>query len=223
MLCDCGYTAFRCLKFQDNKRFNVYKCGHIETEKNKNKCDMNITEYISDILSSDPTDNLANSKEYTSLTSEEEYKKNLNKFIYLCEITSDFPRHYRKNYLSNINFLLKKLNFRLYFEDHETLDNLKKRITHNFIPKTKTPSIYPIKLIYYPEYLSVERSKIKKPDIKLSEFAPLYTIRKERKSSRSETNDSDSGSNEEDNAFDMENNDSDNCSFFSGDGGSFSD
>ena len=50
MKCNCGYTAFYYQKFSDNKRWNVYKCGHVIIEsKKKTKCDMNICEYVSDI------------------------------------------------------------------------------------------------------------------------------------------------------------------------------
>ena len=50
MKCDCGYNAFYYQKIYDNKKFDIYKCGHVMVEsKRKTKCEMNISEYTSDI------------------------------------------------------------------------------------------------------------------------------------------------------------------------------
>ena len=114
MKCDCGYTAFYYQKFADNKKWDVYKCGHamIETKK-KSKCDMYICEYISEINYTDKKSNKIYTENIIS-NPETKYRQDLQKYIYLCEITQNFSKKYRWNYIANINFLLRKLNFDLY-------------------------------------------------------------------------------------------------------------
>ena len=127
----------------------------IESKK-KTKCDMNIFKYISEI-------NFPETKEEKVYTEEEKidseifYRNNLRKYIYLCEITQKFSKKYRWNYIANINFLLKKLNFELYFEDKETLESLKQRINNKYVPRIIKNKEFHVKLVEYPENLSVNK------------------------------------------------------------------
>lgn len=234
MQCNCGYKAFNYMKFYENKRWNVYKCGYAELDKKKNKCDMNICEYISDILTTEKNYENDDFNKKINLNSDEYCKEQLNKFIYLCEITSNFSKYYRRNYISNINFLLNKLNLDVYIEEKESLVNLKKRINENVnekgkcIKDCKRSNIFPVKLIEYPEYFRIDKNKINKVvknKPKKKYYMSAFIYKEERKSQCSDINDSDENSDEEyeNEGFDMENIESDLESVFSGEGGSFSD
>ena len=162
MNCKCGYPTFYFEKISDNKRWAVYRCGYsmVDTKK-KTKCDLSECELIGDIVLPTMKPIVKSSKKSTDLDTEKRYREELAKFINLCEIAKEFPEKHRSNYISNINHLLCKLNFSLYFEENETLENLKIRITSEYTPKITKTSVYPIKLVDYPSELAV--NKIKKP------------------------------------------------------------
>jgi hypothetical protein len=242
MKCECGYKAFYYQKIEDNKKLNVYKCGHVAIEsKRKTKCDMNIIEYVSDITH-------IHNKDYTKSDSfhvnkedpEKKYREELHKLIYLCDITKDFSSVHRFSYIANINFILNKLGFPLYFEEKETLDSLKTRINCKanyklkYKPETKTI------LVEVPEYLAVHRKnsksikkskkKITSHDVKtpiflINEVEPDEDVKNEKEEILISGSDSDSDymSNEEDNMFDVDNYDSENDNEDNGDDGAFSD
>lgn len=238
MKCDCGYTAFYYQKFADNKKWNVYKCGHAMIEsKKKTKCDMNICEYISEI-------NCPEIKKQKVHISEEEidpeklYNSDLHKYIYLCEITQKFSKKYRWNYIANINFLLAKLNFDLYFEETETLESLKNRIKNKRVFRNKKNSLFPIKLIDYPDYLAVikpspiltEKKKKRTKTVNKKHFLltgdDLEEQEEDENKPKEEILPSDSESDSEDegdNTFDVDNYDSVEEYEDFDDGGAFSD
>ena len=160
--CNCGYKAFYYQKTENYKKWDVYKCGHVMIEsKRKTKCDMNNCVYVCDI--SIPETKEPVKFEQNKLEDPETmYKKQLAKYIDLCEITKHLPNKYRWNYIANINYLLKKLNFPLYFEEKETLESLKIRIKGKCYPKKIYKSHFPINLVEYPPCLSVIVKKEKK-------------------------------------------------------------
>tara|TARA_R110002072_G_scaffold7227_8_gene39602 strand:+ start:15464 stop:16186 length:723 start_codon:yes stop_codon:yes gene_type:complete len=225
MKCDCGYTAFYYQKFADNKKWDVYKCGHVMIEsKKKTKCDMNICEYNSEINCPETKKHIVHiQKEKNDV--EKLYRDDLQKYIHLCEITQKFLKKYRWNYVANINFLLRKLNFDLYFEDKETLESLKHRIKNKYVPRVIKKTEFPIKLVDYPDYLAVlkkgpiiiekkkkKSEKIKKKHILLAggDQEELEENKNENKP-REEILPSDAESDSEDvgdNTFDIDNYDS---------------
>jgi len=175
MKCECGYPAFYYKKYADNGKWNVYRCGHSMIEsKKKTKCDMHICEYISEINCPKIVKQKVNGKE-EKIDTEKLYRDNLQKYIHLCEITKNFSKKYRWNYIANINFLLRKLNFDFYFEDKETLESLKHRIKNKYVPQVIKKREFPIKLIDCPEYLTI-RSKEPVEDVKKNK-----TIKKKKK------------------------------------------
>lgn len=244
MKCDCGYTAFYYQEYKDNKKWNVYKCGHAMIEsKKKSKCEMNICEYVSEI-------NCPETKKHTvqinekKIDAEKLYRDDLEKYIHLCEITQRFSKRYRSNYIANINFLLRKLNFDLYFEDRETLESLKIRIKNKCIPHVIKKSEFPIKLVEYPDYLAVPKKepiliekkkkkmeKIKRKHFLLSREEPeepeeLEEPEENENKPKEEILPSDAESESEDegdNTFDIENYDSGEDYEDFDDGGAFSD
>jgi len=160
MKCDCGYKAFYYQKFDGSKKWDVYKCGHVMIEsKKKTKCDMNVCEYVCDMSSCPKTGKPEVYVEEKKIDPERVYRDLLRKYIYLCEITQMSPKKYRWGYVANINYLLKKFNFNLYFEETETLESLKQRIKNKYVHRILEKTNFPIKLTDYPEYLSVITEK----------------------------------------------------------------
>lgn len=172
MKCDCGLNAFFYEKICKEGRLHFYKCGLILSEsKKKVKCDFLIEKYVGEapmVVCKKEETVIFNKEMSNKIGPEENYRLDLKKYINLCEITKDRPKRLRANYLVNINYILNKLNFPLFFEETESLESLKERIKQKCIPKRKIKSIFPIKLIDYPEYLKpVEIKKGKKEKKKI--------------------------------------------------------
>lgn len=249
MKCECGYTAFYYEKVSENKKWSVYRCGHVMSDsKKKTKCDMDVCEFIRDIVPPEFKKN-KNTETPDVKDPEKEYRTNLDKYIYLCEITKDKNKKYRVNYIANINFILNKLNFPLYFEESENLDSLKCRIKQKYYPKKNYTSKLPINLVEYPPHLSVA-TKTKKKLIKkvvkkksnicakdymeeketLEEKETMDEKEKKEESDRDSCDESENESeseneneNENDNTFDVDDCDSEEDYEDVDDGGAFSD
>lgn len=244
--CNCGYKAFYYQKIEDNKKWNVYKCGHFMIEsKRKTKCDMNNCVYVCDI-SIPETKEPVKFEQNKVEDPETMYREKLDKYIDLCEITKHLPIKYRWGYTANINYLLKKLNFPLYFEETETLESLKIRIKGKCYPKKIYKSPFPINLVEYPPCLSVIVKKEKKktkttvqkdPKKTTRVYSKYYLEEKEDPEEKEKTEEvskqkeyiseseaeSEAEEDENDNTFDVDNYDSDeDCEDFD-DGGAFSD
>ena len=242
MKCECGYDAFYYEKITDNKRFDVYKCGHVAIDtKRKTKCDMNIIKYVSDITSKE-TKTEAKCILYNQVyvQPEEKYRKDLYNYINLCDITKNFSNVHRYGYIANINFILNKLGFPLYFEEKETLESLKTRVKCKanqklqYKPETKTI------LVEVPDYLAVNRKNNKcikknkkKNNIELVHKVSHLLINEDEPDENTQNekeeilildsdSESENNSDEEDNTFDVDNYDSEN-DYEDLDGGAFSD
>ena len=247
MKCDCGYNAFYYQWFYEGKRYDVYKCGYAMIEsKKRTKCDLIVCNYISDIKNvkeisskvSQKTVNVSvNESVNESVNAEKTYKDELIRYIHLGQITQNFSKKYRANYIANINFLLNKLNFKLYFEETETLESLTRRVEKKCVAKPKKKNNLPIRLVEYPDYLGLtEEVKIKSKNPKkkksdVNKKTKLLINDDEEETKQSEEtkqtqiilSDSESEEEEEDNTFDVDNYDSaDECEDFD-DGGAFSD
>lgn len=214
MNCKCGYPAFYFEKISDNKKWAVYKCGYsmVDTKK-KTKCDLLESELIGEIMVPMFKNNVELSEKTTYVNVEKKYREELDKFINLCEIAKDFPVKYRANYISNINHILCKLNFPLYFEENETLENLKIRTKYEYTPRITKISVYPIKLVEYPSELAVNKIKKtsrKKPKSKVKKTKNVIldleiepeVEKNEEPESDSEPENSDA---DEDGTFDVDN------------------
>mgnify|MGYP001302182694 CR=1 FL=1 len=253
MKCDCGLNAFFYEKICKEGRLHFYKCGLILSEsKKKVKCDFLIEKCVGeapmDVCKKEETV-IFNKEMSNKINTEENYRLDLNKYINLCEITKDRPKRLRGNYLANINYILNKLNFPLFFEETESLESLKERIKQKCIPKRKIESNFPIKLIDYPEYLKpVEIKKGKKEKkkiiaekrVKMDSKVSDYEKEEEKETSEEKTdgynivnvnldgkilesdNESDEESDIENNAFDVDEYDSVD-EYDDCDGGGFSD
>ena len=164
MKCECGYDVFYYQKIIDNKKFDVYKCGHVAIDtKRKNKCETNIVKYVSDITPKEihtETKCILYNQVYEQ--PEEKYRKELYNYINLCDITKNLSSVHRFSYIANINFILNKLGFPLYFEEKETLESLKTRVkckaNQKLGYKQETKTI----LVEVPDYLAVNRKNNKR-------------------------------------------------------------
>ena len=171
MNCNCGNKALFFEKTTTNGTFNIFKCDTQETKK-KSKCNFYHSQKIKD-----PIEKIKNTTQVNETFQEvklrETYMKDLNKYIQLFKNAIHLPKEYSTNYIANINYILKRLNMKFYFEDTETIECLEKRIKNNECIPNK-PDIskitYPLKLTEYPPELSV----------------PLKTRRRRRKKIKSE-------------------------------------
>jgi hypothetical protein len=177
MNCKCGTKAFFFEKTTLDGTFNVFKCDTQETKK-KGKCDFYHLQKIKE-----PIEKIKNTTHVTETYQEvkprETYMKNLNKYIQLLKNTTHLPKEYSTNYIANINYILKRLNMRFYFEDTESIRCLEKRINNNECVlniSTYTSVVYPLKLTDYPFELSVPLKANRKKRRKIKTKAEIYKV-----------------------------------------------
>jgi len=173
MNCKCGIRALFFEKTNLEGTFNVFKCDVQETKK-KGKCDFYYSQKIKDPVKRLVDDTLQTIKKVVEVDPRETYIKDLNKYMRLLKNAAHLPKEYSTDYIANINYILKRLNMRFYFEDTESVECLEKRIKNNecIISQPDTPRItFPLKLTEYsPELrvpLKTKRKKIKKIKTKL--------------------------------------------------------
>jgi len=235
--CACGIPAFfyEVIK-SDNSRYSVYKCGTLSSESKRGRCDLNKETFLNKIKIQDIEVISKEIQPEEVLDSKIEMYKNLENYIHLLEISQNNYGMSKDNYVSNINFILKKLNLPLFFQKKENLISLKFRIYD--IPCKKVPqkNLYPISILEIPENLRTQNKKsIRKTKIicnknylkksvarvVLDSKDIIDSIKKlEIKSDSEKESDSE---NEEDCSFDIDISDSDAEDNFFDDGGEFSD
>ena len=172
MNCSCGIPAFfyETIKSDDIK-YSVYKCGALFSESKRGKCSLNLETALNkikvplqptvcEIISKDAVQN-----DISETDNKDELYKNLKNYIHLIEISKNNHGMSRDNYVSNINFILKKLNLPFFFPKNEKLISLKYRI--NDIPRKQQikKSLYPITILEMPENLKI-KNKIRTRKVK---------------------------------------------------------
>tara|TARA_B110000971_G_scaffold209749_1_gene236229 strand:- start:6869 stop:7591 length:723 start_codon:yes stop_codon:yes gene_type:complete len=239
MYCNCGNRSLFFEKTVSDGVFNVFKCDAPDGKK-KGKCDFFYTEKIKDAPRSDPIKNIKPNQEivHKEENPRKHYIKCLNRYIKLYKSTIILPGDYSKNYIANINYILKRLHMPFYFDDIESIESLEVRIMKNIrVEYIKPINVYPIKITDYPSELAVN-SKVKKtkkrkskPLVDLKKIDLKVFIEKEEEKTNPEENDRDSLSSDceselsvdaKDNTFDIEECDSDPEDQFD-DTGAFSD
>lgn len=156
MNCKCGTKAFFFEKITLDGTFNIFKCDAQETKK-KGKCDFYFSQKTKDPIKI-ITEDVSTMETCTEVNPRETYIKNLNKYIKLFKNAKHLPKEYSTDYVANINYILKRLNMKLYFEDTESIECLEKRIKKNECIRSEPdiPKItFPLKLTEYPPELSV--------------------------------------------------------------------
>lgn len=129
MDCLCGIRAFTYEKIDNCKKCRIYKCGTLILDsKRKTRCNFNVCTFIKDVVHTEPECKEIIKTLADNIIPEVFYKERLNRYIYLYEITYHLTPHFRQNYIANINYILYKLNFPLFFEENENISNLKNRI-----------------------------------------------------------------------------------------------
>jgi hypothetical protein len=237
MNCECGIPAFFYTTIkQDKIKYEVFKCGSLTSESKKGKCSLNAERPIKPVTFSEFPVN-KNVEEYAVKDvkdAKSEIIENLENFIHLLEISKNNYGMSRDNYISNINFNLRRLGFPLFFNKKESIISLKFRI-YDVIIKTATKKTeYPVVIIEIPENLkTINKKKIcrikhisKKstptkylPKLNVNEEEILEKI---KKMDIKMDSDSESESEHEDNTFDVDNYDSEDNEPFD-DGGALSD
>jgi len=185
MNCACGIQAFfyETIK-SDNFKYNIYKCGTLLSEK-KEKCNFKLERVLKKVENLNP---IGCSRIDTKEPLEKDPKvvavKNLEHYIYLFEISTNNYGMCRDNYVSNINFNLRKLFFPLFFPKNESISSLKLRIYNVSIVKKSKIYNYPEIIIEMPDNLKIINKKnkfknyyIKTTSIKKSRNSLGYIIK----------------------------------------------
>jgi len=237
MNCKCGVAAFfyETIK-SDKKKYSVYKCGILHSESKRGKCDFILETELNKIKL--PSYEIKPQETSIELikNNKNDFYKNLENYIYLLEISKNNYGMSKFNYISNINFILKKLNLPLFFNNKESLTSLKFRIYNIPSKKSIKNRIYPISILEIPDNFKIQNKKfIRKtktvlsknynkpgiPRIVLNPDDIISSIKKLEIKSDSE-DDSDS-QDESDNFFDVDISDSEIEDNFCDDGGGISD
>ena len=107
MNCKCGTKALFFEKTTLDGTFNVFKCDTQETKK-KGKCDFYYSQKTKDPIKIITEDVSQTMEICTEVNPRETYIKNLNKYIKLLKNATHLNREYSTNYISNINYILKR-------------------------------------------------------------------------------------------------------------------
>lgn len=159
MLCNCKDPCFMLTQLSQEGKFEIYKCNNIFESKKKKKCDFVKKIFICEIKINSDNKKIPKPNKIKPISVN--FIKNLNDYIKLFELS------YSKNLpvgniCANINFILKRLNYKLFIMENESINALKIRISNppdNIIIKTKKPKVYHI--IDLPDFIQRPR-KIKK-------------------------------------------------------------
>lgn len=160
MNCKCGNQAFFYETIKQNIKYHVYKCGSLPSDK-KDKCNFKLEKVVKkvDTLTSNECFQIDTEKQLEVNDPKIITVKNLERYIYLFEISKNNYGMCRDNYVSNINFNLRKLYFPLFFPKKESITSLKLRIYNVSVIKKSKVYKYPETLIEIPENLRTINKK----------------------------------------------------------------
>lgn len=214
--CNCSEVAFTYTLFCEENgkyiQYKVSKCNKLETDKKK-PCNYYNKEILNKKEITPKTDTKIETKIENNIL--EKFKEELNKCIKLVKLCRQ-KKLYEHNYIARINYYLKIFNYKLFFTETESLDELETRITFppdNVKSYKKNEKIV---LLDIPDNLKVSNVVIdnhKTTNIKskkYSNYPAFYKVK--RYHSRNEIEDEedeDEQFNEDEDGFDMENDYSD--------------
>jgi len=205
--CNCGEPCFTFTKFTQDKKFLSKRCGSFSDSKKKKTCNYREDTFICDIIFPQSTEAVCTIR----APEKQDLRTRLEHYIHLYEITRDASIK-NGNILANINFILKHLNYKLFFEERENIYDLKKRLEMPPDNVITFKHFKPVTLIEVPEDLKVVNAKLNKTNKskkKNYKVDMTYCIRNTKKQHGSDSeNDSDSDS-KTDGGFDVENYDTD--------------
>ncbi len=217
--CNCGEPCFTFEKFTQDKKFLSKRCGAFSDYKKKKKCDYREDTFICNVVFPEIT---KKAHKYT-ITKKQDLRSQLNHYIHLYEISTKTG-----NISANINFILKQLNYKLFFDTVENIQDLKKRLQLSPDNIITFKPFKPVILVEVPEQLKVISEKCKKTKKykkRTYKMSTTYLIRPTpKKHDRESERDSDSDSDVDENGgFDVENYDTDDNQDDFCDDGNFSD
>jgi hypothetical protein len=217
--CNCGEPCFTFTKFTQDKKFLSKRCGSFSDSKKKKKCDYKEDTFICDIIFPQAMETECN----VSVSKKKDLRTQLNHYIHLYEISTKTG-----NISANINFILKQMNYKLFFDTVENIQDLKKRLELPPDNIITFKHFKPVVLVEVPEYLKVipEKTKeaTKKHKEKTYKMSTTYLRPTSKKHDSESERDSDSDSDVDENGgFDIENYDTDDNQDDFYDDGNFSD
>ena len=149
MKCYCNVDSFNYETLEKNKKNNTYNrvlvctCGIFITDgKKKNKCNFyNKTVLKTEIIIPDKKPVKINCNKYyiNNSSVDEKCRKDINWNIHLIRIAYSYPTINISNYISLINYNLRKLQYKPFFTDKESIEHLINRLTY------KPDDIKPVK------------------------------------------------------------------------------
>jgi hypothetical protein len=183
MNCKCGVPAFFYTTIdKDRFKCQIFKCGSVISElKSRVKCDFKIEKKLNLVIEEKIIHDTIDEVKENTLDFESSMKKEIESYIYLYQISKNNFGLCRNNYLSNINYYLKKLDFPLFFIEKESLESLKIRILKSYVKKNKRKNDYPLKLLEIPDNLRcipIKKSRLihkNKNTSKPIGFLPYYS------------------------------------------------
>ena len=165
MNCKCGVRAFYLEKVSDSGRYGIYKCDPKENKK-KARCEFYHTVSFNKPGTSETEKKIFKTENINSNIKCSDHAE-VKKYINLYKITQHLPENYSDMYISNINYILKRMNMDLFFRHSEKIEDLEERIKQNIktIVKSynKNDLKFPIKMLVLPVGLVVpKKTKTKK-------------------------------------------------------------
>jgi len=215
--CNCSEVAFTYTLFcKENEKYIQYtisKCNKLKTDKKK-PCNYYKCEFLSEKEITSKTETKIQTKIENNTS--EKFKEDLNNCIKLVKLCRQKKLN-ENNYIARINYYLKIFNYKLFFTETESLDELETRITFppdDVKPHKKNEKIV---LLDIPDNLKVKNvvfNNHKKFNVKCKNYSNYPTIYKvkryhSRNEIENEDEDEDEQINEDEDGFDMENNYSD--------------
>ena len=123
MICNCGDPCFSFTKISLDGRFVNYRCSSFFNEKKKKICRFKDSKFIGEVqfvyepkrIVQDIPKKVPN------------YRNNIENYIDLYKISKE-KNLKTGSIVANINYLLKILNYKLFFDDTESIENLENRL-----------------------------------------------------------------------------------------------
>lgn len=185
MICDCGEPCFSFTKISTEGRSVHYRCGSTLNEKKKKTCTFKNSEFIGKVdFVYKPKQVVTEYPNYVP-----NYRNDLEKYIKLYKLSSGKNLN-TGNILANINYLLNKLNYKLFFDETESIENLENRLQKapdNI--RVKQKELFPLVFVEVPEYLKVNNKSEKCVNKKKRKKTILFDPVKEEKEKDSDSED----------------------------------
>ena len=178
MYCNCGvkYFVYQTLEKEGDfyQRVLISKCGlYLIDGKKKSKCDFYNKKILKTGIVIDSPIVIKKEHEkyikYENLDSDKKSRKEIESNIHLLKIAQIYPVNI-SNYISLINYNLRKLHYKPFFLNKETIEQLVKRLESkpDYIKAVKSDFIYKSK---------TKKNKVKTSINPVHKYSSVYIIR----------------------------------------------